>query len=94
LPSGVTFRSHGAELAAMEFLRRIHGHLKREACTTSRKRASIYPFSPQRIWSTINAHISPGSNENVGYEALVPVQTCPLVPVGVTLVPVGGSNQN
>jgi hypothetical protein len=39
------------------------------------------PFSPQPIRSATNGHNSPGSIENVGREALVPVQMCPLVPV-------------
>jgi hypothetical protein len=48
------------------------------------KRASIHPFSPQTIRSATNVSISPGSNENVGQEALVSVQMGALVPVLAT----------
>jgi hypothetical protein len=48
------------------------------------KRPSTRPFSPQIIRPAANGHISPGSIENVGQGALVPVQMCPIVPVCAT----------
>jgi hypothetical protein len=45
-----------------------------DALALVEKMASIYPFSPQIIWSATNVSISPGSNKYVGQEALVPVQ--------------------
>jgi hypothetical protein len=48
------------------------------------KRASIRPISPQTIRSADKGSISPGSIENVGQGALVPVQMGPLVPVCAT----------
>jgi hypothetical protein len=48
------------------------------------KRPSICPFSPQLIRPAAKGGISPGSIENMGKVALVPVQMCPLVPVCAT----------
>jgi hypothetical protein len=42
------------------------------------------PISPQRVWSTAKGSISPGSFENVGQGALVPVQMRPSVPDSAT----------
>jgi hypothetical protein len=52
--------------------------------TLVEKRASIHPVSLQTIRSATNMNISLGSNENVGREALVPVQMGVLVPVLAT----------
>jgi hypothetical protein len=45
------------------------------------KRASIHPISPQTDRPVAKGGNSPGSFENVGQGALVPVQRCPLVPL-------------
>jgi hypothetical protein len=64
----------------------IHQHTlgARTCLSLVEKRPSVRPFSPQLIWSAANGHISPGSIENVGQRALVPVQMCPLVLVCAT----------
>jgi hypothetical protein len=55
--------------------------------TLVEKWPSIRPFSPQSIWLAANGHISPGSIENVGQGALVPVQICPIVHIWSYLQP-------
>jgi hypothetical protein len=48
------------------------------------KRAFIRLINPQTIRSAVKGSISPGSIENMGQGALVPVQMGPLVPVCAT----------
>jgi hypothetical protein len=48
------------------------------------KRVSFAPISSQTIRSAVKVGISPGSIENMGQGALVPVQMGPLVSVCTT----------
>jgi hypothetical protein len=60
------------------------GQKKYPTVTSGKKGFHSPPISPQPIRSAAKGSISPGSFENVGQGAFVPVQMGPSVPVSAT----------
>jgi hypothetical protein len=75
-PAGETSRDIVLQFSPSIFTKQTHALVE--------KMSSIPPISPQRVWSAAKGSISPGSFENMGQGALVPVQMGPSVPDSAT----------